>query len=88
MQESQESNTVCFFLFLTVPPLSVSLQANIFEAESLVLSSLSPLLLFSLILPSCHHLFDTDVVQRPYFILFKNQSYSCCIAPRTPSETC
>ncbi len=70
MQESQESNTVCFFL-LTIPPLSVSLYANIFEGENFSVPwlLLSCRYYFSLKLPSCHHLFDTDVVQTFYDIL-------------------
>lgn len=62
MQESQESNTVCCFLF-TIPPLSrsVSLEANAFVVESFFLPSLSCFYYLSLKFPSCQHLFNRDV---------------------------
>lgn len=65
MQESQESSTVCCF-FLTIPPLSVSLKANIFAGENFFLLHLFlflALYYFSLKLPSRHHLSGTDAVQ-------------------------
>lgn len=90
MQESQESNTVCFF-FLTIPPLFCLLGEHIWRGELSLASSLSfsCLYYFSLKLPSCQHLFDTDVVQTLFYFIQKFlQSYSHSIAPLTPTETC
>lgn len=91
MQESQESNTVCFF-FLTIPPLfCLFVGEHIWRGELSLASSLSfsCLYYFSLKLPSCQHLFDTDVVQTLFYFIQKFlQSYSHSIAPLTPTETC